>query len=103
MQDGPYYREFAGEIHTLLESRYTAKSEGCVREDLGNDDPRLQLYLHPYGQGEVLYLTLGHCRGTYDMQPFMPVCTIECCSWDAPVYYELLRRDIRWGIGQLGD
>lgn len=37
------------------------------------------------------------------MQPIMPVCSVERCSWDAPVYYELLRRGIRWGIGQLGD
>ncbi len=101
--DEPYYCEFYGEIHTLLESRYTAKSEGYVREDLGNNDPRPQLYLHPHGQGEVLYLTLGHCRGKYDMQPFMPVCSVERCSWESPIYYELLRRGIRWGIGQLGN
>ncbi len=104
--DEPYYCEFYGKIHTLLESRYTAKSEGYVREDLGEDlgqdAPRPQLYLHPYAAGEVLYLTLGHCRGKYDMQPFMPVCSVERCSWDVPVYYELLRRGIRWGIGELG-
>ena len=103
VQDEPYYCEFYGQIHTLLESRYTDRSVGYVRESLGNDEPRPQLYLHPYGQGEVLYLTLGHCRGKYDMQPIMPVCSVERCSWDSPVYYELLRRGIRWGIGQLGD
>jgi len=30
------------------------------------------------------------------------VCSIERCAWDVPVYYELLRRGIRWGIGELG-
>ena len=59
VQDEPYYCEFYGQIHTLLESRYTDRSVGYVRESLGNDEPRPQLYLHPYGQGEVLYLTLG--------------------------------------------
>ena len=73
---------------------------GYVRE-MGNDEPRPQLYLHPYGQGEVLYLTLGHCRGKYDMQPIMPVCSVSAARGTRRC--ELLRRGIRWGIGQLGD
>jgi len=100
--DEPYYCEFYGEIRTLLESRYTGKAEGYVHEDRDDDDPRPQFYLHPCGAGGVLYLTLGHCRGKYDMQPFMEVCSVERCSWDLPIYYELLRRGIRWGIGELG-
>ena len=99
--DEPYYCEYYGKIHTLLESRYTTKAKGYVREDWNTDEPRPQFYLHPYGPGEVLYLTLGHCRGKYDMQPFMPVCSVERCAWELPVYYELLRRGIRWGIGNL--
>lgn len=100
--DEPYYNEYFGEIHTLLESRYTTKAEGYVKEGLGDGDvPRPQLYLHPYGGGQVLYLTLGHCRGKFDMQPIMDVCPIERCSWDLPVFYELLRRGIAWGIGAL--
>lgn len=99
--DEPYYCEYFGKVHTLLESRYTTKATGYVREDWDKDEPRPQFYLHPYGAGEVLYLTLGHCRGKYDMQPIMPVCSIERCAWELPVYYELLRRGIRWGIGAL--
>jgi len=71
-----------------------------VREDRDEDKPRPQLYLHAYGQGEVLYLTLGHCRGKYDMQPFMAVCPVELCAWELLIYYELFRRGIRWGIGE---
>ena len=41
------------ELLTLLESRYTDRSVGYVRESLGNDEPQPQLYLHPYGQGQV--------------------------------------------------
>ena len=44
-------------------------------------------YLRPLGDGAVLYNTLGHCRGHYDMVPlkdYYP--TIERCSWEtAPV------------------
>ena len=28
--------------------------------------------------------------------------TIERCSWTKPQYYELLRRAIRWALGETG-
>jgi hypothetical protein len=52
------------------------------------------------GDGSVLYNTLDHCRGHYDMVPvldYYPV--IERCSWDRPVDYEL-RRSLRWAGGE---
>ena len=102
VSDEPYYSEYLGEIHTLLESRYTTKPAGDVPADVLADKPRPQLYLHPYGAGEVLYLALGHCCGKYDMQPSLDVAPVQRCSWEVPAYYELLRRGINWGVGQLG-
>ena len=61
------------------------------------------LYEHHVGQGRVLYLTLGHCRGHYDLHPlsaFWP--HPQRCAWNYPVFYELLRRGIRWGLPSLG-
>ena len=60
------------------------------------------MYLHPVGRGEVLYLTLGHCRGRYDMRPVMdeyPV--VERGAWEVPEFRELLRRGLRWAAGGL--
>jgi hypothetical protein len=49
------------------------------------------------GQGGVLYLTLGHCRGHYDMRPLMNwYPEIERGAWKLPAYYELLQRGIGW-------
>ena len=59
------------------------------------------MYLRSLGDGAVLYLTLGHCTGKYDMQPLMEVAPITRCVWNSPVFYELLRRGIRWGINSL--
>jgi type 1 glutamine amidotransferase len=59
------------------------------------------MYLHRMGQGEVLYLTLGHCTGRHDMKPLADVVPVVRGSWDTPQYYELLRRGIRWGTGIL--
>jgi len=56
-------------------------------------------YLHQVGEGEVLYLNLGHCRGHYDMRPLMDYYPqIERGSWEKPEYYELLRRGLRYCI-----
>lgn len=57
------------------------------------------LYERKIGRGSILYLTLGHCRGHYDLEPiarFYP--HPERCAWNYPVYYELLRRAIAWGM-----
>ncbi len=59
------------------------------------------MYLHPQGKGEVLYLTLGHCRGKYNMRPLIDVYPrVERCAWEYPVFTELLRRGLRWAKGE---
>ena len=59
--------------------------------------PRPVMYLHDVGKGQVLYLTLGHCRGHYDMQPLLDYYpTVERGSWELPVYHELLKRGLAW-------
>jgi hypothetical protein len=35
------------------------------------------------------------------MQPITDKVEPEYCSWDQPVYYELLRRGINWGLGKI--
>ena len=101
-EDELYLCEYFGEIQPLLETRFSGEAPGFIDRDWPDDEPRLVMYLHPEGQGEVLYLTLGHCRGRYDMRPRMDVYPkIERGSWELPVYYELLRRGIRWAIGGL--
>nr|MCS5574588.1 ThuA domain-containing protein [Pseudomonadales bacterium] len=94
----PYYCEPRGEQSVLLEAAYHQPSTGYVQSDYGTDrDSQPQMYLHPYGEGEVLYLSLGHCTGKHDMKPLADIVPVVRGSWDNPVYYELLRRGIRWG------
>ena len=48
----------------------------------------------------MLYLTLGHCRGHYDMVAppddgsYWP--KVERGSWEVAEFYELLRRGLSW-------
>ena len=98
--DELYLCEYHGDIEPLLETHWTGDAPGFTDGSWPDDEPRLVMYLHPVGKGRVLYLTLGHCRGHYDMQPLMdyyPV--VERGSWELPVFHELLRRGLRWAIG----
>ena len=98
----PYYCEQRGEQTVLLEASYNMPSAGYVQSEYGTDrDSHPQMYLHPWGDGQVLYLTLGHCTGKHDMKPMVDVMPVVRGSWNSPVYYELLRRGIRWGVGEL--
>jgi type 1 glutamine amidotransferase len=90
------------ELVPLLHTTYQGTANGFVESDWTSGDPKhLVMYLRPLGDGGVLYNTLGHCRGHYDMVPvkdYWP--TVERCSWELPVFYELLRRSLRWARGQ---
>jgi type 1 glutamine amidotransferase len=88
----------------LLHTTFQGTARGFVESDWTACDPQhLVMYLRPLGDGGVLYNTLGHCRGHYDLVPikdYYP--NIDRCSWDLPVFYELLRRSLRWARGQTG-
>ncbi len=102
VEDELYLCEYHGEIEPLLETRFTGEAIGFEEKDWPDDDPRFVMYLHPVGKGEVLYLTLGHCRGPYDMRPLIDLYPrIERGAWESPVFYELLRRGVRWAKGGL--
>lgn len=89
-------------LEPLLETTYSGMAAGFERSDWRDADRHLVMYLRPLGQGAVLYNTLGHCRGHYDMQPVMDYYPqIERCSWNLPEYYELLRRGLRWCLGEI--
>lgn len=88
-------------LTSLLHTEWRGEATGFAEADW-SDGPQRHLvqYLRPLGRGAVLYNTLGHCRGHWDMAPladYYPV--IERCSWEKPQYHELLRRAIRWSLG----
>ena len=99
--DELYMLEYHGEIQPLLHTHYSGNAEDFEEGDWREkDDKQIVMYLHPYASGEVLYLTLGHCRSTHDMVPLVDEWpSIDRCSWELPEYYELLRRAICWGAG----
>jgi len=94
--DELYHLETHGDLHVLLETECTAPGTGFAEAE---NAPGVHpvLYIKRHGEGAVLYLTLGHCRGHYDLQPlaeWWP--SVDRCAWDLPVFYTLLRRGLAW-------
>jgi type 1 glutamine amidotransferase len=94
--DELYHLETHGALQVLLETECTEPGTGFVEAaDAPGKHP--VFYIKSHNQGAVLYLTLGHCRGHYDLQPladWWP--TVDRCAWDLPVFYTLLRRGLAW-------
>ena len=96
--DELYLMRTYGDLHVLLDAEFGGEAPGFI-EDQWEPDRHPVFYLHSIAEGSVLYLTLGHCRHHYDMQPLMDYWpTLDRCAWDLPVFYTLLRRGIKWAI-----
>ncbi|WP_375195680.1 ThuA domain-containing protein [Sphingobium sp.] len=94
--DELYLMERHGDLHVLLETEFEGEATG-FDEHVWAHDRHPVLYIKPQGAGAVLYNTLGHCRGHYDMQPALDWWPqVDRCAWDLPVFYDLLRRGIAW-------
>ncbi len=110
--DELYLMEYHDEdaLQPLLQTSYRGEARGFAESDWstagygGEAGRHLVQYLRPLGQGAVLYNTLGHCRGHWDMVPLRDhYPTIERCSWDVPQYRALLARAVAWAVGQPDD
>jgi type 1 glutamine amidotransferase len=94
--DELYLLRTYGGLQVLLETEYEGEAQGFV-EAKWQRAKHPVWYLNHIGKGAVLYLTLGHCRGHFDMRPLMDwYPQVERGSWELPVFYELLRRGISW-------
>ena len=102
IDDELYLTRRTAEIDVLLHTSFRGTCPEFRDEQW--DEPTVPiLYERSVGHGGILYLTLGHCRGHYDLRPvasFFP--HPQRCGWNYPIFYELLRRGLRWGLPQLG-
>ncbi|MBI1186054.1 MAG: ThuA domain-containing protein [Alphaproteobacteria bacterium] len=101
-EDELYLGREADDIETLLGAHFVGEAPGFVESHWPEDRVRPVMYLRDVGDGAVLYLNLGHCRGHYDAPhraPYLP--EEQRCSWRLPVYYTLLRRGLAWAAGDV--
>jgi type 1 glutamine amidotransferase len=99
--DEIYLLETYGTLEVLLETQFAGEATGFVEAQWAAASHPV-FYVKEQGEGAVLYLTLGHCRGHYDLEPLMEYWpSVDRCAWDLPVFYDLLRRGIAWAIEPL--
>ena len=97
IEDELYLTRSVSKINVLLHTQFQGSCPE-FRDAIWDEAQVPVLYERCVGKGAILYLTLGHCRGHYDLQPvraFNP--HPQRCGWNYPVFYELLRRGITWG------
>ncbi|MFW5634011.1 MAG: ThuA domain-containing protein [Erythrobacter sp.] len=96
--DELYLSHTTAEIDTLMQTTFEGEATGFVEARWERTTVPI-LYTRDIGRGRIVYNTLGHCRGHYDlpgMVDFYP--HKEMCAWNYDVYYDLLRRSIAWAI-----
>jgi type 1 glutamine amidotransferase len=100
VKDELYLMEKRADQHVLLDTEYEGQAPGFVQSQWKRARHPV-MYLRQLGQGAVLYLTLGHCRGPHDMRPLMAHWPeTQRCAWELPIFYELLRRGLSWAKAQ---
>lgn len=94
--DELYHMEIHGPIETLLDCECSAPGRGFAEGDAAKGIHPV-LYRKEHEAGEVLYFTLGHCRGHYDLRPLKDyVPELDRGAWEIPQFKELVCRSIAW-------
>jgi type 1 glutamine amidotransferase len=99
-RDELYICELHPPLSVLMQSRYRGPCRGFEEGQVDDDEPRPVMYRKRSGDGEVCYLTLGHCRGRFDMQSegIDDTGSVDRGSWGVPEYDEVLARSIAWAV-----
>jgi type 1 glutamine amidotransferase len=98
--DELYLSRTTAPIDTLMQAHFTGDTTGFIQSSWPATVVPI-LYTRDLGKGRIVYNTLGHCRGHYDLTDIGVAFNAhpEKCAWDYPVYYDLLRRGIAWAMG----
>ena len=96
--DELYLSKTTAEINILMQTTFEGETVGFTDSDWPKTTVPI-LYTRDLDAGQIVYNTLGHCRGHYDLpgiRDFNP--HPEKCAWDYPIYYDLLRRGLLWAM-----
>ena len=96
--DELYVSELYPPLRVLLQARYRGPCPGFEEGQVTDDEPRPVLYRKTTGAGEVCYLTLGHCRGRFDVQDLGidDLGRVDRGSWEIPQFRHIVARAVAW-------
>jgi type 1 glutamine amidotransferase len=93
-RDELYVCELFGPLEVLLHTRFSGDCPSFPLGTVTDDELRPVLYLRRFGAGEVVYLTLGHCRSLAELHELGKVDATEDDhgSWELPEFQTILGR-----------
>lgn len=96
--DEIYVAELADDLDVLLDVAYDGPCPGFETDRGSGRHP--VLYTRTVGRGQVTYLTLGHCRGRFDVADLgvADLGVVDRVAWQSPEYREVLRRCLAWAV-----
>lgn len=95
--DELYYMRLFGDIEVVLDAAGQGSARGFVEREWPDDLRHPVLYRKKVGAGEIVYFTLGHRRGHYDMAPLLDYYpSFDRGAWNDAPFLEIVRRSLRW-------
>lgn len=98
--DEIYVSELADDLDILMDVAYTGPCPGFETDHVDEPQRHPVLFSRPQGFGGVTYLTLGHCRGRFDLADIgiADLGVVDRVAWESAEYRELLRRCVAWSV-----
>lgn len=96
--DELYVMELREDLNVILDTEFTGDCPGFEVSHSGSRTRHPVLFTRNEGQGEVVYFTLGHCRGRFDVSDLgiSDTGVVDRVAWESPNYREVLRRCVAW-------
>ena len=98
--DELYVMELRDDLDVILDTEFTGDCPGFEVSHSGSRTRHPVLFTRVEGEGEVVYFTLGHCRGRFDVSDLGIADTgvVDRVAWESAEYREVLRRCVAWAV-----
>jgi type 1 glutamine amidotransferase len=98
--DELYVMELRDDLDVILDTEFTGDCPGFEVSHSGSRTRHPVLFTRVEGEGEVVYFTLGHCRGRFDVSDLGIADTgvVDRVAWESAEYRKVLRRCVAWAV-----
>jgi uncharacterized protein len=98
--DELYVMDLREDLDVILDTEFTGDCPGFEVSHSGSRTRHPVLFTRAEGKGEVVYFTLGHCRGRFDVTDLgiADTGTVDRVAWESPQYREVLWRCVAWAV-----
>jgi type 1 glutamine amidotransferase len=98
--DELYVMDLREDLDVILDTEFTGDCPGFEVSHSGSRARHPVLFTRTEGEGQVVYFTLGHCRGRFDVTDLGISDTgiVDRVAWESVQYREILRRCVAWAV-----